>query len=177
MRVTLFLPLALFLASPHAASAFGAVPSLCKPTEAVLANARVLRIDKASSGNPSEGKTVSLCTDRDEEPFRKLIYRFGTPSAIEAEIVASTEKKAGIYMQSDSGAHVGVIAIVFYAKPYSYVVSEAFAMGNGLRLLVYKHSARVAEFSLLDYESKITTIDSDAPKSPVFKRVQPIEPL
>jgi 5-hydroxyisourate hydrolase-like protein (transthyretin family) len=177
MRVTHFLPFVLCFGLPLAAHASEPVLSLCKPAEFVLANARVLRTDQASSGDPAEGKTVSLCSDRENEPYRSLTYRFGTPGRVEAEIVASNKKKAGIYMQSDSAAHLGQIAIVFYAKPYSYVVSEGVGMSNGLTLSVYERNVRVAAFSSLEDASKIVTIDPDVPKSPLFKRVEPMEPL
>lgn len=178
MRTLLSLLLVLSFGSPHTVRAAGAIPSLCKPAEVVLANARLLRVDRASSNGTPREKTVSLCADRENEPIGRLVYRFGTLSVTEAEIVASRQQKAGIFIQSDEGAHIGVIGIVFYAKSYSYVVSEGVGMANGgLRLSVYKSTRRVAEFSSLEYESNIGSITTDVPRSPVFKRIRPIEPL
>lgn len=177
MRTVPLLLLALPFGSPDAAEATGRIPSLCKPGEFVLATARLQRVDKASPDEAPPEKTVSLCADREKEPIGRLAYRFGTPGAAEAEIVASSRQKAGVFFQSDKDAHVGVVGIVFYAKPYSYVVSEGMGMaGFGLKLLVYKSNRRIAEFTSLGHESNFA-IDPDAQISPVFKRVQPIEPL
>jgi hypothetical protein len=175
-HVTPSLLMLLWLGSCPGSHAAG-VPSLCRPGEFVLATGQMLRIDNDASERRSKKKVVSVCADRKDEPYEKLVYRFGAPAALESEIVASGDHKAGIYMDSDSGAHVGAIAIVFYAGPYSYVLSEALGMADGLTLLVYRHNVRLAAFSSVTYESNMTSIDASAPKSATFRRTKPIEPM
>lgn len=158
-------------------SSWTATESLCKPGEVVLVNARLLPPGMAPQDPRAEEYAVSLCADSEQEPIRQLAYRFGAQGATALEIAASAQAQAGVFRQSDNDAHLGVIGVVFYAKPYVYVVSEGLGMASGLTLSVYKDTRRVAAFSSPDYVSRLATLSPDAPKSPVFKRVKPMEPL
>jgi hypothetical protein len=161
----------------HASESFA---SHCKTGEVVFLNAKMHPVESNKSeretGKEGPEKLLSLCSDRDTEPLLKLYYRFGVAGKAEIELVASSQKKAGIFRQFDSGSHAGLVTIRFYMKPYEYEVSEGMGMTSGIRLTVYKNRKRIAYFESHTEESQMVNIDFDRPSSPIFKLVNPIEP-
>ncbi|WP_156919279.1 hypothetical protein [Azovibrio restrictus] len=140
------------------------IPSHCKENEVAFFNARF------------ESKIASLCGDQKTEPLKKMIYRYGAIGKIEINLVASTQNKAGIVLQSDGASHTGLASIRFYKLPYAYEVSEGLGMTTGVRLTIFKNEKPVASFKSEEYESRLVEINFDKVSSPIFQRASPLQP-
>ena len=137
------------------------LPSHCKENEVALFNARF------------ESKIVSLCGDQKSEPFKKMAYRYGAIGKIEINLVASTQNKADVVLQSDSASHTGLASVRFYNFPYAYEVSEGLGMTTGVRLNIFKNEKPIASFESEEYESRLVEINFDKVSSPIFQRASP----
>jgi hypothetical protein len=120
-------------------------PSHCKPEEFVFVNAKMAFMDREANGyflNKKNGKILSLCSDKQNEPFGKLIYRYGSLGKIEMERTASEKNKFFIYTRADT-PHTGKDEIFFNIPPYIYYVSIAVGQDYGVYLAVYKSKNKV----------------------------------
>lgn len=140
------------------------IPSHCKANEVVFFNARF------------ESKIASLCGDQKSEPLKKMAYRYGAIGKIEINLVASTQNKAGVVLQSDSASHTGLASVRFYNFPYAYEVSEGLGMTTGVRLNIFKNEKPIASFKSEEYESRLVEINFDKVSSPIFQRASPLQP-
>lgn len=173
--ITSKLPLIFGMATIFFASSFAAagdaIPSHCRESEIEFLNARMHR-----TGKNNVEAILSLCGDSETKPPKKMTYRFGTLGKVEIELIASAQRKAGIYEQSDKASHTGLISIVFFNGPYAYEVSEGMGMTTGVRLNVYRNKKEIVAFESYEYESKLLELKFNRASSPIFKQVSPIQP-
>lgn len=152
------------------AAAHEAVTSHCKAGESAFLDARMHR-----PGNDGTEKILSLCGNSAAEPLTRLVFRFGPDGKPELELLASPRIKAGIFRQSDSASHSGLLSIRFYGNARAYEVSEGLGMSAGIRLEIYRRGKRVATYESLAAESRLTEINFDLPSSPIFRRANPFQ--
>lgn len=155
-----------------------AVPPHCGFGEHVLLSAK-LGVHRAGAGGTSwtpNGKIVSLCTDRPDEPFGRITYRYGAPGAIEMEEVASGTRKFHSFLQTYKHPNQGFF---FDKGAYRYFVLEGTGMARGVTLVVYRNGKRILDlFSGTDdarYISRTHDLDVMAPQSPVLQHRIPRE--
>lgn len=148
------------------------VPSHCKPDEHVFLTARLGKFKDEPTGTKwiPNGKIVSLCTDKSQEPFNRVAYRFGPIGAVELEEVASSARKFSSFF---APAHkVGHQGVFFDRGDYRYYVMEATGMGHGVSLLVYKAGKLVVDlYSSTEEENYFSgtgPMDFESPKSPAL---------
>ena len=156
------------------------LPTLCKPNEVAFINSKLYKVKHDGLVDKNTEKILSLCADKEKEPFGKFIYRYGAIGNVEMEQIATNANKFGLSQQADSDSHAGEIAISFSKGKYNYVVKEGLGMNSsGIRLSVYKSGENILNLShdaYNDYESRLVEINFDEPSSPVFKLVKPVEP-
>jgi hypothetical protein len=140
------------------------IPSHCKEKEVTFFTARF------------ESKIASLCGDQRSEPLKKMTYRYGAIGKIEINLVASTQNKAGIVLQSDRASHTGLASVRFYNFPYAYEVSEGLGMTTGVRLVIFKNKKPIASFKSEEYESRLAELNFDKASSPILQRANPLQP-
>ena len=123
------------------------------------------------------GKVLSICADRQSEPFRSVTYRFGPIGTVEMEKVASQSGKFRIFDRSTT-PHTGEHVLFFTAGSYTYCVTEATGQGSGIGLTVL-NSGRIALdlFSGnergVDFESELIKVNFSSARSPAFQHFQP----
>lgn len=176
-RRTFLIPLvaaSVFFASPL--SYANGLSAHCKSKEVVYLNARMYRENKGALGNDT-GKILSLCADKNQEPFTKFVYRYGAIGNVEMEEVATPANRFGLSWQSDPDVHAGEQSISFKREKYIYEVSEGMGMAAfGIRLTVYKSGKPIlCLISGTDYDRSTTEINFDTASSPVFKGVKPLK--
>jgi hypothetical protein len=156
------------------------LPTLCKSNEIAFLNSKLYKVKRDGLVDKNTEKILSLCADKEKEPFGKFIYRYGTIGNVEMEQIATDANKFGLSQQTDSDAHAGEISISFSKEKYNYVVKEGMGMNSsGIRLSVYKSGENILNLShdtYNDYESRLVQINFDKPTSPIFKLVKPVEP-
>lgn len=120
------------------ATAASATPTHCLPDEYIVTNAWMGPVKATGGGwkNTKEGKLLSLCADKQSEPFEKLSYRYGVPGSVELEVVA-TESKRFFYYSRSTSPHTGEDIIFFSSRGYTYYVAIAGGQGHGVFLRVY----------------------------------------
>jgi hypothetical protein len=143
MRLPVFSTLtALLLTSGHAVSA---LPSHCTSGEFSIVDAWMGDIEHTEGGwrNSKKGKFLSLCADRQTEPFTAVTYRYGEVGHVEFEAVATANAKFGIANIATS-PHTGDDLVFFTKGDYTYYVAIATGQGSGVSLYVYKGSTNIA---------------------------------
>lgn len=174
--------LALFLAivgSCHAiAEELNNIPTHCKSGEFSYLNARMAKIVYSPKRYDlvKNGKVLSICADKEEEPFGMIAYRYGKPGAVELEEIATANRKFNVFSIEDSP--VGNNIIFFNKGNFTYYVSEATNQGHGVHLFVYKSGKRVFKLfsgndAGIDYEAGLIGINFENPSSLVLKRLKP----
>lgn len=167
--------LCLGLASLPAAAV---LPSHCRADEHAVLDAWMGPVRATESGwhSTRQGKLLSLCADRLQEPFSRLSYRYGVPGQPDLEVVASATAKFSIDSRPTS-PHTGNDLVFFRRGPYTYYVAIATAQGTGVSLHVFKGASKVASHfsgnaAGTDYRLGPAEIDFDAPspRSPVITR-------
>lgn len=159
-------------------------PSHCKRGEYAYLNAHMSEVRPLSKKGYELIKTnklLSICTDRQSEPFSMVAYRFGPVGNVELERISSEFKKFFIFERSTS-PHIGENILFFRIGAYTYCVSEATAQGSGIGLSVFKSGHQVADFFSgnergEDFESGMIQIDFSLRKSPVFQIFQTSNPI
>jgi hypothetical protein len=161
------------------------VASHCKKEEFAYLNANMSKIHDRNGGYDliKTGKVLSICTDRQSEPFHSVAYRFGSVGKIEMERIATPSSKFRIFTRQTS-PHTGENIIFFTSGPYTYCVSEALGQGNGIGLTVFKSGQQVLDLfsgteSGIDFESGMIDVDFDfsSARSPVFQHFDSANPL
>jgi hypothetical protein len=147
------------------------IPSHCQKEEFKFLNARI-----PLDGTNETEKILSLCADRKSEPLARMIYRFGAIGKVEMELIASAQNKAGVSRQSDESSRAGFISVVFYHGPYVYEVSEGMGMTSGIRLNVYRNTAKIIGYESHEFGSELIYLNFDQTLSPIFKLVTPLQP-
>lgn len=124
---------------------YAAVPTHCKPDEFSVVDAWMGDTYQTKFGfrNTKRGKLLSLCADKETEPFSKLSYRYGEPGHPEFEVVATEGAKFNIDSRSTS-PHTGDDIVFFKKGPYTYYVAIAGGQGHGVSLYVYKGNSSIA---------------------------------
>lgn len=127
------------------------------------------------------GKILSICADRQKEPFQSVTYRYGPIGNVEMERIASKANKFSIFSQSTT-PHTGENLIFFKVGDYTYYVSEATGQGSGIGLSVFKSARKVMDLFSgnspgSDFDSGLVEINFDAAASPVFKSAEPTDKL
>lgn len=115
-------------------------PTHCKPGEHTFLNARMATMEQDENGrllNKKNGKILSLCSDREAEPFGKFVYRYGRPGEVEFERIASKQSQFFIYNRATS-PRTGEDDIFFSAGPFTYYVVINGGQARGVYLVVYK---------------------------------------
>jgi hypothetical protein len=163
------------------AAAEAPISTHCLTNEFAVANAWMGTIQATDAGwkNSRTGKLLSLCADKKNEPFEKLVYRYGEPNKIEFEIVATESHKFGIFNRSTS-RHTGEDLIFFSRGKYTYYVAIATGQGHGIALHVFKGNKRIfkrfsGNFDDEDFSLGPAEIDflERKPKSRIFRRQVP----
>ena len=152
------------------------VLSHCKQGEAAYLNANMSELRYPQYETEEErrtrpvwtlrktGKVLSICTDRESQPFNSIAYRFGAIGNVEFERVATKSAPFYVFERSDS-PHTGEFVIFFSVGPHTYCVSEATGQGSGISLTVLKAESEVASFFSgnnrgTDYDAALVDISS-----------------
>ena len=101
-------------------------PSHCKRGEYAYLNAHMSEVRPPSKKGYELIKTnklLSICTDRQSEPFSMVAYRFGPVGNVELERISSEFKKFFIFERSTS-PHIGENILFFRIGAYTYCVRE-----------------------------------------------------
>ena len=179
-----FYPLPLFVAllgSTSVAQGESAFPTHCTSDEFVYLNAEMARVDYDAKGQTvltKNGKVLSLCTDRQSEPFGQFTYRYGTLGNVEMERNASRRDKFGVYGRSTS-PQTGENIFFFTVGKLTYYVAVATEQGHGVSLYVFEsHRGIVYLFSGTnlgtDFEFGPASVSSGKPAgSPLFRGQKP----
>jgi hypothetical protein len=114
-----------------ATSAAAALPSLCSQGEVTILSARL-----------APGRLLSLCADREEEPYGSFGVRVGEPSAIELESYASEQTR---FVLSYDTTHNNVNAEVvwFNQRNNTYCVSVGIIMARGVTFAAYDEKGKL----------------------------------
>lgn len=163
--------------------AFADVPTLCAVNEVAIVDAWMGHSYATQEGwrNKRDGKLLSLCTDRQQEPFGRLMYRYGLPGSIELEVGATKEKKFKFYFIT-SGPQVFENVIFFSKDGFTYYVSIADGQGSGVSLNVFNGKKQVFKrFSgntSDDFSLGAATMDfAESRGSSILKRAKPSHDL
>lgn len=152
------------------------VATHCKTGEFAYLNANMSKVQPTHGGGyklVKTNKVLSVCADKQAEPFQTVAYRYGPLGSVEMEHVANSEKKFSILNRSTS-PHTGENLIFFTAGGFTYCVSEATGQGSGIGLTVTKSGKKIADLFSgnargVDFESEMIEIDFDVARSAVFK--------
>lgn len=136
------------------ATAASAMPTHCQSDEYSVTNAWMGPIKATEGGwkNTKEGKLLSLCADKQFEPFEKLSYRYGTPGHVEFEAVATESKKFFVFSRQTS-PHTGDDIIFFSNGNHTYYVAIAGGQGHGVSLRVYRDKKLILDRFSGNYEN------------------------
>jgi hypothetical protein len=147
MRHYLWL-LGALLTLPAQAANQAPLPSHCRAGEYALLNAKMKKVKRIGKAYPfaftDTGKIVSLCTDKAEEPYAMVAYRFGRLGKVEFEQVATRGRP--FFTQHDSSGNVGSDRVFFAVGDVTYYVSIATNQAHGVGLDIFKGQTRIAEF-------------------------------
>jgi hypothetical protein len=152
--------------------------SLCREGEHVVLSAQVHALNaKGAPVGPQQ--LVSLCADRQQEPFQTLAYRFGNVGTTDITVVATPSQK---FMIADEGydPHSGADIIWFSRGPFNYYVSHNTGQALGVEVFVFKNGVRIADFSTGFDDTKFFSeveMDFDQVKSPIFIKRPPNDNL
>lgn len=169
--------------STLAAIGQSALPSHCKANEHAYLNAKMASVVRQKDGGyqlkAKNGKLLSICADKVQEPFGKLVYRYGAPGKIELEQVATKAAPFDIYTRSTT-SHTGENILAFRKNGYTYYVVEALGMGSGVSLMVYHTGKRVVDLFSgnepgVDFEAGLLDLNFEKTASGIFRHKQPID--
>lgn len=159
------------------------VASHCREGEFAYLNARMSNVHYQDGGYHliETRKVISICGDRNSEPFQSVVYRFGPVGNVEMERVATQSSKFHIFNRSTS-PHTGQNVIFFKSGPYTYCVTEATAQGSGIGLTVLKSGRQVLHLFSgnrrgLDFDSELIEVNFTSARSPSFQEFVPLDPF
>lgn len=162
---------------------FADIPTLCAINEVSIVDAWMGHTYATQDGwrNKRDGKLLSLCTDREQEPFDRLVYRYGVPGTIDLEVGATKEAKFKFDFIT-SGPQTFENIIFFSKDGFTYYISIADGQGSGVRLAVFKGRKRVFNrFSgntSDDFSLGVATMDfAESRGSSILKRAKPLHDL
>ncbi|WP_143068527.1 hypothetical protein [Azotobacter beijerinckii] len=162
------------------ATAGSAMPTHCQSDEYSVTNAWMGPIKATEGGwkNTKEGKLLSLCADKQIEPFEKLSYRYGAPRLVEFEAVATRSKKFFVFSRQTS-PHTGEDIIFFSNGNYAYYVAIAGGQGHGVSLRVYRDKTLILDrfsgnYENDDYSLGPAEIDYSGTGSRILKLKEPV---
>ncbi len=152
------------------------VATHCKAGEFAYLNANMSKVQPSQGGGYKLVKTdkvLSVCADKQVEPFHMLAYRYGPVGSVEMEHVARPEKPFSILNRSTS-PHTGENLLFFTTGGFTYCVSEATGQGSGIGLTVTKSGKKIVDLFSgnergVDFESEMVEIDFDVARSSVLK--------
>ncbi len=128
-------------------------PTHCKSGEYSFLNAKMATMERDKVGrflNKKNGKILSLCSDRENEPFSKFVYRYGSPGKVEMERIATPEHQFFIYSRATS-PHTGEDDIFFSVAPFTYYIIINGGQARGTELVIHKANKEVLRlFSGID---------------------------
>lgn len=162
----------------------GRLPTHCRSDEFAYLNAQMAVIewnDKSdhAKGNSlrKNGKLLSLCADRQQEPLGRLTYRYGEIGKVEFENAATPESKFSISYQQD-GPRGGNNIFSFHVGAFTYYVTEATGDGHGIAIHVFKAGKKLSYLFSgtdkgTDYSSGLFPINFDTAISPIFLQREP----
>lgn len=162
--------------SPFAVSAQNSsLPSHCKANEYTYLNAKMA----SASTRKKTGRILSICADKAQEPFGKLIYRYGAIGKVELEQVATPGRPFYIFNR-DLTPRVGYNVLFFTNYGYTYYVKEAYAMGSGITLSVYHKGKRIVDLVSgqergVDFEAGLIDLNFLEASSLILRRKAPID--
>ncbi len=160
-------------------------PTHCKSGEFAYLNAKMAKIEYYGTGNRrgynliKNGKILSLCTDEQQEPFGKMVYRYGAIGKVEMEKIATRSNPFWIFSRSTS-PHTGENLIFFRVGEFNYYISEATGQGSGISLMVFKSGRKILDLFSgnqvgNDFQNNLIELNFDKPSSPIFIKKQPID--
>lgn len=152
------------------------VATHCKAGEFAYLNANMSKVQPTQGGGYKLVKTdkvLSVCADKQVEPFHMLAYRYGPVGSVEMEQVARPEKPFSILTRSTS-PHTGENLLFYTTGGFTYCVSEATGQGSGIGLTVTKSGKKIVDLFSgnargVDFESEMIEIDFDVARSSVLK--------
>ena len=157
-------------------------PTHCASNEFAYLNARMANSESDSRGyflNKKNGNILSICADKDKEPFGKVFYRYGAIGKVEMEKIATRSDKFSIFSRSTS-PHTGQNLMFFKSGQYEYCVFEATAQGSGIGLIVLKSRLQILNLFSgneygIDFQSGMIEINFGPARSPIFQYVEPLD--
>jgi len=157
-------------------------PTHCKSDEYVYLNAKMANVVYPPKGGYNlikNDKLLSVCVDKKNEPFGRVVYRYGAIGNVEMEKIATSSEKFGIFTRSTSN-HTGENIISFSVGKFSYYVTEATGQGTGIGLAVFNSGKQVVDLFSgndqgVDYEFGLVEIHFEAVSSPVFMKRKPTD--
>ena len=120
------------------------VPTHCKANEYSIASAWMAKVTPSTSGWASlrSGKFFSLCSDKIKEPFRYVVYRYGSTGHVDLEATATRKLPFGIFQGPPT--HTGSDEVIYFSRGgYTYEISIATGMGSGIFLTVHNKSGKL----------------------------------
>lgn len=156
-------------------------PSLCATDEFAVLSAWMSPVLATTGGwrSTQRGKVLTLCADKQVEPFSKLSYRYGKPGQIELEVVA-IEKSPFFLASRSTSPHTGNDIVFFRKGSFTYYVAIATAQGSGVSLHVFNGSRKVvSHFSgnLVNTDFQLgpaeLSFNVSRPQSPVLAGAEP----
>lgn len=166
----------------------GSFPTHCRSDEFTYLDARMATIEYRDKADRAEGyslikngKVLSLCADKQQEPFGKLAYRYGRIGKVELENVATPSNRFEIFSQSTS-PHTGENVISFSRGNFTYYITEAIGQGHGISLYVFKSGQKILDLFSgtgegTDYQSGLIEMDFHKSSSPIFLVAPPKDNL
>jgi len=125
--------------------------SLCLAEEYTLVAGDIGKKDKNDEFKPN-GKKVSLCVEKKEGPFNKVVYRYGVTGNIELEKIFSPEKPMNLNIELHgygNGYYSTTFNFSFNLGEFQYliIIHDGYMVG-GLHssLIVKKQTKLIADF-------------------------------
>ena len=137
-------------------------------------NAEVGKVDNKNKLQKN-GKYISLCIDKKKEPFFQLAYRFGKIGSIELEEIFNEKKPINLDIQAEGYGNEKfsyTYTFSFYKGKIKYEISKGvgYMQGNEGDLKVTQNEKVIAQFGFGIEEQNLFLIDTDKPKSKIFKK-------
>lgn len=171
MRCVLLMVLSIFTFSAASAE------SHCAANETVLVNGV---FGKVSNDKFTGSKILSLCADKQKEPFGTLDYRFGSIGKIEMSF--SAPKDGAFYKTQQQPMPRAIVNAVYFKKgTFTYAITECHGMhcSNDIYLWVFNNKKQIARLQcdpkqcLIDMDG--IDFDSEKPKNALLLKKSEIE--
>jgi hypothetical protein len=176
MIVKYFTLFAFFLAINTVSAQSTSIQTHCTADEKKLLNANMQSVVH-TKGKPN-GKVLSLCADRDEPPFSRIVYRYGKIGVVELEHVATANSKMGFdrafSLRPGGGTDEGnVLWFQRGSITYAITVCTRGCIGS-LDLTVHKGEKLLARLTPHEeYFDVLTYIDFEIPSPVIVHKEMP----